>query len=137
MKKHKTLSLILSVMMLPILLFSVLSFGACGQNTDTVVITADFNEYDLQDKTLKDLMDILVENGELEFESANGMINSINKVSNTTNCFWMLYTDDTELSNEAWGTTEYNGKTYASAIYGYEQLPLKDGCTYIWVYEQF
>ena len=137
MKKRKNLSLILSVMMLTSVLFSVLSFVACGQKVDPVVITADFNEYDLQDKTLKDLMDILVEKGELEFESANGMINSINKVSNTTNCYWMLYTDDAELSSVEWGTTEYNGKTYASAIYGYEQLSLKDGCTYIWVYEQF
>ena len=82
-------------------------------------------------------MNKLVERGELEFTAADGMVTSIGGKANTTNSYWMLYTDDAENSNEDWGTAEYEGKTYLSATLGYESLPIKEGCTYIWMYQTF
>ena len=119
------------------LIFCFTSLFACNKPVEPVVITADFSNYQLEDKTLKDFMQILQDEEMLTFETSNGMITSINGTSNTTNSFWMLYTNDAELSNTAWGTIEYNGETFASAIYGFESLTLKDGCIYIWSYQTF
>ena len=140
--KHTTKSTKLKTAVITLLLAIVLSSPsliACNKNksTEPVVITANFSKYDLENKTLKDFMIILQNEEKLSFTSSNGMIDSINGISNTTNSYWMLYTDDTELSNNAWGTIEYNGKTYASAMYGFEDLTLKDGCIYIWSYQTF
>ena len=49
----------------------------------------------------------------------------------------MLYTDDAENSNDAWGTVVYEGKTYASATLGAESLVIAEDCVYIWVYTKF
>lgn len=131
--KHFTLTLLM------LIITSLFSLFACNEKVEPVVITANFSSYDyeLEDKTLKDLMTYLKEDNQLTFESSNGMITSINGKANTTNSFWMLYTDDAELSNTALGTITYNGKTYASASFGFEELSLKDGCTYIWNYQTF
>ena len=73
----------------------------------------------------------------LDFVIENGMVVSIDGIKNTTNTYWMLYTDDAENSNEAWGTIEYNGKNYASASLGADALVIAKGCTYIWVFTKF
>ncbi|MBQ3234978.1 MAG: hypothetical protein IJA97_02340 [Clostridia bacterium] len=73
------------------------------------------------------------------FVIENGMVVSINGIENPADwsyC-WMLYTDDAEFSNTAWGTLEYEGKIYGSATVGAESLIIKNGCTYIWVYQEF
>ena len=140
MKHTTTKQTQLKTTVLTLLLAIVLCFSslmACSKPVEPVVITANFASYDLEDKTLKDLMVILQNEEEITFTSYDGLITSINGVSNSTNSFWMLYTNDAELSNTAWGTIEYNGETFASAIYGYETLTLKDGCTYIWSYQTF
>ena len=49
----------------------------------------------------------------------------------------MLYTDDSENSNTAWGQIEYDGKIYGSAALGAGELVIKDGLTYIWYYQAF
>ena len=49
--------------------------------------------------------------------------------------YWMLYTDDSENSNTAWGQIEYDGKIYGSAALGAGELVIKDGLTYIWYYQ--
>ena len=48
-----------------------------------------------------------------------------------------IYTDDTELSNSAWGTVEVDGVTYSSATLGADLLSVKKGCTYVWYYLGF
>lgn len=88
---------------------------------------------------LIDYMNELAQKGELECTIEDGMITSINGIKNPadfSSC-WMLYTSDTENSNEAWGTVEYEGVQYASAISGAEVLKLKPDQLYIWVFKSF
>ena len=84
-------------------------------------------------------MEDLQTGGKLTFESSGGMIVSINGQANAEDfsACWMLFTTDAELSNTAWGTVEYAGKTLGSAIVGAEALPLKAGEYYVWVYQSF
>ena len=133
-----------TIKLLTILLTLILAFTfvGCKKNPVTVdensvIITADFSDYDLEGKTLLEFMEILKSEGKLDFTISDGMVNSINGVANSANSYWMFYTDDTENSNEAWGTAEYNGKTYFSASLGVSDLPLKDGATYIIIYQTF
>jgi hypothetical protein len=94
------------------------------------------------DKTemyLIDYMETLKEKGDLEFVIENGMITSINGIKNPadySSC-WMLYTSDETLSNPAWGTVEYDGEQYGSAVSGAEKLAIKPDHLYIWVYQSF
>ena len=133
------LALIISIVMLSLL--------GCGENnlvikeTDTyIVITASNEQMQINsDTTLVDYMNSLKEDGELSFEIKNGMVNSVNGIENPldySSC-WMLYTSDTENSNSVWGTIEYKGNTYGSAVLGAESLIIKDGYLYIWVYQTF
>ena len=89
--------------------------------------------------TLMDYMDTLKGKGELEFSITDGMITSINGVDNSadySSC-WMLYTSDEDNANKAWGTVEYEGKEYGSALSGAETLKIKADQLYIWVYKSF
>ena len=114
----------------------------CGAKTKILKETDEFivitPSEDFVGKTLKDCMDDLKTRGELEYEMEKGMVTSVNGVDNPADysyC-WMLYTDDAENSNDAWGTIEYSGKTYASASYGATELVIAKGCIYIWVYSE-
>lgn len=125
-----------------LVLLSIFAFTACqdkDENTDTdVVITVSADNYDVQGKTLKDYMDCLVADGKLQYVISDGMITSLNgEVANGVNAYWMLYTDDAENSNSTWGTYEKDGKTYASAALGATDLPIKDGCTYVFTLQSF
>ena len=77
--------------------------------------------------------------GLLRFESSGGMITSLEGVANPADwsACWMLYTTDEEMSNNAWGTFTYEGKTLGSAILGMESLVVASGETYVWVYQSF
>ena len=115
----------------------------CGAKTKVLKETDEFiiitPSAEFVDKTLKECMDDLKTRGELDFTSNNGMISSINGIDNPADysyC-WMLYTDDAENSNDAWGTIEYNGKTYASSTLGADSLIIAKDCVYIWVYTKF
>ena len=125
-------------------LISLFVFTSCQDNNDDktpsdadVIMTVSAAKFDLEGKTLKDYMDHLVGKGELTYVIADGMITEINGTKNGLNSYWMLYTDDTENSNTAWGTYEVGGKIYASAAVGAAELTLKDGCTYIFTYQTF
>ncbi len=129
-----------------LVLVSMMTMFACQNPTDNgdkepsdadVIMTVSATEFNIEGKTLKDYMDYLVDKGELTYTIADGMITTINGTKNGLNSYWMLYTDDTENSNNAWGTYEVNGKTYASASVGVNLLALKDGCTYIFTYQTF
>lgn len=101
---------------------------------DAVVITV---EKGVNDVSLKSYMDTLNEKGRLEYTISKGMVESINGKANTTNTYWMLYTNDTENSNTQWGTYEYEGETFGSSTLGAEELKVKSGKVYIWVYQKF
>ena len=127
-----------------VLLFSIV---ACGGEThviketdEKIIITVSSKQMELTDSTtLLEYMQSLKADGEFEFEIVSGMITSINGIENPadwSSC-WMLYTNDTELSNSTWGTAEYNGETFGSAIVGAEELIVKNGYKYIWYYQSF
>ena len=127
-----------------VLLFSMV---ACGGEThviketdEKIIITVSSKQMELTDSTtLLEYMQSLKADGEFEFEIVSGMITSINGIENPadwSSC-WMLYTNDTELSNSTWGTAEYNGETFGSAIVGAEELIVKNGYKYIWYYQSF
>ena len=89
--------------------------------------------------TLLDAMNYLNDEGELTFEIVGGMISSIEGKANPadfSSC-WMLFTSDEEMSNVEWGTTTYNGNTYASAILGAESLTVSAGEYYLLEYVTF
>ena len=91
------------------------------------------------DMVLIDYMDQLVKEGKLTCTIENGMVTSINGIDNPadfSSC-WMLYTSDADNANTGWGTVDFEGKQYGSAISGAETLPVKAGQLYIWVYKSF
>ena len=108
-------------------------FG-CGAEGKKVVLSP---QSEFVGQTLSEFMENEKEQGCLDFAIENGMVVSLDGVKNTTNTFWMLYTDDAGNSNNAWGTIEYNGKTYASATLGATELVIAKDCTYIWVFTKF
>jgi hypothetical protein len=106
-----------------------------------VIITVDNNYFKIEENTvLLDYMNALKEDGVIDFTlSKDGMVNSINGQENPADwskC-WMLYSNDVELSNEAWGTVTVEEVTYFSAVLGAEALPIKDGKIYVWEYKSF
>ncbi len=136
----KFLSLVLALT----LALSVAVFTACTKDplvikeSDTyVVIKVETTKEDL---TLANYMASLDEYKDM-FVIENGMVTSINGIENALDwsACWMLYTDDyrEEFSNASWGTIVYKDKTYNSSVYGAESLIVKDGCTYIWIYQTF
>ncbi len=129
----KTLVLILTV----VLIVGLFTIVACDKNEKEVVIQID-KKYELStgDKLI-DYMGYLEERNKLDYDEKNGMIVSINDIENSTNSYWMLYTDDPDNSNGTWGTYEYNGKNYASAKAGASELVISYDYTYIWVYQTF
>lgn len=140
MKNLKKLATLLLVAIITLFAVSCVTPSSyVVKSEDSVKIIADKDYMTLDGIKLIDYMQALKEDGVLDYTVESGMITSINGKANAvdyTSC-WMLYTDDAELSNTAWGTVELDGKTYASAISGAEELTLKDGATYVWVYMTF
>lgn len=117
--------------------------AACGYkepivaDENTIIIIASDASYNFENKTLKDYMEYLQENGKLTFSASNGMVTSMNGKSNTNNGFWMLYTSDSENANETWGAFNLDGSVYGSSTLGMEALVVKEGCIYIWAFQTF
>ena len=89
--------------------------------------------------TLLEYMEVQKEKGEITFVVSGGMITSINGVENDADydpC-WMLYTSDEDNANTMWGSFEYNGSILGSAVVGASDLVIKQGYTYVWVYQGF
>lgn len=130
-----------------VMLFAVI-LVSCGKkeplvvkDSDTCIVltVTDESAKSLKNKPLTEYMKKLRSDGKLEFSETDGMITSINGIDNAadySSC-WMLYTSDPDNSNSGWGTVEYNGKKYGSAVVGAEALKIKSGCLYIWVYQSF
>ena len=138
---------IVSIIALVLVLVVSSFMGGCKKDplvikeSDTyIVITASNEQMDIKsDTTLVDYMTSLKNSGLLDFEMANGMVTAVNGIENPadwSSC-WMLYTSDTENSNDGWGRIEYKGVVYGSAVVGAESLVVKEGCLYIWVYQAF
>ena len=141
LKKALSLTLVIAT------LFLVMALTSCKQeplvikdSDEFIVITA--TEKSIEGKgeiMLIDYMKILKDEGELEYTVENGMITSINGISNAADyskC-WMLYTSDAENSAAMYGTVEYKGVAYGSAMLGAETLKVKAGEIYIWVFVTF
>ncbi|MBQ7355994.1 MAG: DUF4430 domain-containing protein [Clostridia bacterium] len=132
----------LALTLLLVLLISALAMSFCKKDPlviydsdTTIVIRCGQTD---GDTTLMDYMSELRDNGEITFSVSNGMITSINGIDNPadySSC-WMLYTSDSEMANSAWGTVLYNDAEYGSAILGAEELEIKEGCLYIWVFKE-
>lgn len=137
----KIVSILLVLVTLTALLAGCKSEPLVIKDSDTYIVVKTTQEA-LDGKTdmlLIDYMSQLKEKGELEFEIKDGMITSINGIENPadwSSC-WMLYTSDAENANAAWGTVEYEGKEYGSAISGAEALVIKPDQLYIWVFKAF
>ena len=123
------------------MLIAVTAMASCQPavtiDSDTMIIVRCAEED--EGKTLIGYMNELQEGGKLDFTVEGGMITSINGTENAadySSC-WMLYTSDAEMSNNAWGTVEYDGSEYGSAVLGAESLEIKAGEIYIWAYATF
>lgn len=136
------------VFCLALVLISIFIFAGCMQRdtlvikeSDTYIVISASNEQMpiSKDTTLLDYMRSLKDDGDLAFEVTNGMVSSVNGISNASDwsSCWMLYTSDVDSANNAWGTIEYNGNVYGSAMLGAESLSVKEGCLYIWVFQSF
>ena len=80
-----------------------------------------------------------VKGDNFNYEISGGMITSVNGVQNTADwsyC-WMIYTNDADFSNSAWGFITHNGEEFGSAILGAESLPVTANCLYILNYTYF
>ena len=142
-----TMKKVLSVLLAMLILSSTMLLTACKseplviKDSDTYIVVKTTKEAmgDKTDMLLIDYMETLKQKGELEFVVKDGMITSINGIDNPvdySSC-WMLYTSDVENSNSAWGTVEYEGKQYGSAVSGAEDLKIKPDQLYIWVFKSF
>lgn len=139
---------ILSLMLVMVILSCTLLLSACQKaeplvikDSDTYIVIKTTTEAmdGKADMLLVEYMEQLKEKGDLEFSVSNGMITSINGIDNPadySSC-WMLYTSDEENANASWGTVEYEGKEYGSAISGAETLKIKADQLYIWVFKSF
>lgn len=125
---------LLLVLLCIVAVFGFCFAAGCNKDVEPVAITVSGST---EGETLFEYMSDLKDKGELSFSFDDGMITQLNGVSNTTNSYWMLYTDDDENSNTAWGTYEYEGKTLGSSALGADSLVVVDGCVYVWVYETF
>ena len=80
-----------------------------------------------------------VKGDNFNYEISGGMITSVNGVQNKADwsyC-WMIYTNDTDFSNNTWGSVNYNDIICGSAILGAEDLPLTANCYYVIDYTYF
>ena len=138
MKKMLSLMLVLVILSCTLLAACQKAEPLVIKDSDTYIVIKTTGQ-EANDMTLMDYMLTLKEKGELEFSISDGMITSINGIANPadySSC-WMLYTSDEDNANAAWGTVEYEGKEYGSAISGAETLKIKADQIYIWVYKSF
>ena len=138
MKKMLSLMLVLVILSCTLLTACQKAEPLVIKDSDTYIVVKTTGQ-EVNDMTLMDYMSKLKEKGELEFSISDGMITSINGIANPSDysSCWMLYTSDADNSNAAWGTVEYEGKEYGSAISGAETLKIKADQIYIWVYKSF
>lgn len=87
--------------------------------------------------SLMDVMSSLKESGKINFIAKQGMVTEINGKEAPERYSWFLYASDQEFSNALWGTIEYDGKTFGSAILGAESLIVIENGYYVWALEKW
>ena len=140
-KKRLSCLLLVLVLAIPMLLSGCKSEPLVIKDSDTYIVikTTEESLNGRTDMRLIDYMNELAQKGELTCTIRDGMITSINGIENPadySSC-WMLYTSDADNANTGWGTVEYEGVEYGSAISGAEVLTIKPDQLYIWVYKSF
>lgn len=127
-----------------ILIISAICMCSCKETQSEsnyvypVVIVADSGVCEITSTTtLGKYMQKLQISGCIDYVSNNGMYEGFLNKNNdaTTNTYWMLYTDDAEFGDETWGVFDYGNKKLLSATVGADQLIVKQGCYYVWVYK--
>ena len=138
MKKLLSFALTLMVMLTATLFTACKKEPLVIKESDTYVVINVDNA--TQNETLAGYMFSLTEYQDM-FVIEDGMVVSINGLSNSdeTYSYWMIYTNDysEDVSNEAYGTIDYNGTIYYSAAWGAESLKVKNGYSYIFIYQTF
>ncbi len=138
MKKFLTIALTIVLALTATLFVACKKEPLVVKESDTYVVIKV--ETDKTDLTLANYMASLVEYQNM-FQIINGMVTSINGIENAADwsACWMLYTDDysEDCSNAGYGTIEYKEKIYNASSWGAEKLVVKNGCTYIWIYQTF
>lgn len=137
----KVLSLIIVVLAAAIMAACSLtvdvSTTATVKSTDGVV--AIKVEEATENAKLIHVMGKLKAAGELDYTISGGFVGEINGKAGAADysSFWALYTSDAEYSNAEWGTFDYDGITLASASLGANDLKVKAGEYYVWVFTEF
>lgn len=88
---------------------------------------------------LSSVMEMLQSEGEISFTfDGTGMLIELEGVQNAADwsACWMLYTSDAELADATY-SKEWKGARYGSAVVGATQLPVCEGCVYLWSYDAF
>ena len=142
----KKLTKILSVLVVLTLLVSAFALFACTkktyvQQTDTAIaFTIDKDIMpDCTGKHLVDYLNALQEKGALTYEvQAMGTYNMLIKINDRTadatkGEYWFIYADDEENATGTWSTCEFEGKTYNSTDFGIDDMPIKEGVTFVFM----
>ncbi len=107
-----------------------------GEELLAAVITVENGNLE-EGTTLADVMEALKDERTFTYTFSQGMLTEINGKKNEGSSYWLLYSDDNEMTNTEWGTYDYEGKTLASAIVGAEVLPVENDGIYVWAYQSF
>ena len=135
--KKKVVSLV-SLISAVLALFSLVALAGCHTSSVTADVDVVIRATAEQDgMTLLAVMEELQAGSGWSFTVSHGMFVELNGTKQTPSSYWMLYTSDEESANEQWGTFEYEGEVLGSAVSGAGELIVKEGCLYIWAFENF
>ncbi len=140
MKKFKNLSVATLIVVVMLCAFAACDYNAVKTTEDVVAVTVSDKVMSLDGKNLVDYLDELVKKGDFSYSASNGMVTTVNgKTADyaADKTSWMIYTSDEDLGNAAWGTYEFEGKTYYSATLGIGDYPLSEGTVILFVFCQF
>lgn len=127
-----------SLVSLVLAALALLALAGCHTSSVTADVDVAIEVSAEQDgMTLLSVMEELQAAGELTFTVSDGMVVELNGTKQTPSNYWILYTSDKENANEQWGTFEYEGEVLGSAVSGAGELIVKEGCLYIWAFENF
>jgi len=129
-----------------LLVSSLAFFTGCGEKAEakaTLILSTETRVVIKVDSVkgnamLKHALDSVVGDN-FSYELSNGMVSKVNGVENPADwskC-WMIYTSDTEFSNNTYGTVTYEGLTFGSAILGVNDLPVTVNAYYVLDFASF
>ncbi len=121
-------------------------FTACGATASATVLSSEEKTVIIridaakENATLFNALDNLEKSGAITFAMSGGMIISVNGKANvqesaTSGYSWMIYTSNTSLSYQEYGSKTYDNVVCYSAAFGAEQLQIKTGETIILSYD--